>query len=83
MAQGRFEREDDKIQPSVQVNRLLKDVILPSFKNGKLYKNPDETQIWLQTELLPNREIQKFLFLNQFNLKKIFDKILKEEAAKK
>ena len=83
MAQGRFEREDDKIQPSVQVNRLLKDVILPSFKNGKLYKNPDETQNWLQTELLPNREIQKFLFLNQFNLKKIFDKILKEEAAKK
>ena len=83
MAEGRFERQDDKIQPSVQVNRLIKDVILPSFQNGKLYKNPDETLIWLQTELLPNREIQKFLFLNQFNLKKVYDKILEEETKKK
>ena len=37
------------------------------------------TKIWLETILLTNREIQKFLFLNQFDLKKIFDKVCQDQ----
>ena len=39
------------------------------------------TKIWLETILLTNREIQKFLFLNQFDLKKIFDKVCQDQES--
>ena len=39
------------------------------------------TKIWLETILLTNREIQKFLFLNQFDLKKIFNKVCLDQES--
>lgn len=57
---------------------LIKGVILPSFQENKMFMNPGETRTWIEGELLLNRDAQKFLFLNQFSLKKIFDKICHE-----
>ena len=61
--------------PVLAVKKLIEDLILPSFKDNKMYINPGEIHQWLIEDMLPNRDVQKFLFLNQFNLKKIFDKL--------
>ena len=53
---------------------------MPSFKKGQQYKKPDETLNWLKDELMPDRDTQKFLFLNQFGLKTIFDKVCGEQT---
>ena len=60
------------------MEKFIKQTILPSFTNGYQYKNPDETKIWLGTVLLPDRELQKLLFRNQFDLKKVFDKVCRD-----
>ena len=59
---------------------LIKGIILPSFTENKMFMNPGETRTWIESELLPNRDAQKFLFLNQFSLKKIFDQLCKEAS---
>ena len=78
VAIGKYGSVDNTIQPSNSFKNLITKVILPSFETGKQYKNPGETKTWIESVMLKDRDLQKFLFLNQFNLKKIFDKLCVE-----
>ena len=78
IAIDKFGSLGEYIKPDVAVERLIRGLILPSFTKNKMFMNPGEIKTWIFDELMPDRDAQKLLFLNQFALKKIYDKLCGE-----
>lgn len=79
IAIGRYSKYAERIQPSSCIEQLISQTILKSFKESKVYGNPAQVSQWMKSELFSDRDTQKILFLNQFALKKLFDKLCFEQ----
>ena len=82
MSITKYTKQNEAWTPHECVRRFVMESLQPSLKS-KQGKEASEAKAFLGETVFPDREVQKFLFLNQFGLKKIFDMLCLDLTEKR
>ena len=68
MSLTKYEKQAEGLDPQMCVRRFMQEHLLPYLRSRE-GKQSQAAKIYLEETLFPDRDLQKFLFLNQFGLK--------------